>query len=191
MANEIVVPSLGESVTEATVSKWLKRVGENVASDEPLVELETDKVNVEVPSPLDGTLSSIKVKEGGVVEVGALLGVVSEGKSTKKEITKSEEKSYKPPKKIKKKETLKLDNESKEENSNGALVLDTLAEEEVYEKKDYIPPKTKKHLSPSVRKYVKENEIDISNIEGTGKAGRISKGDIINLMGNIPGPSKR
>ena len=81
MSNQIIVPSLGESVTEATVSKWLKRVGEKVDSDEPLVELETDKVNVEVPSPLAGTLSSIRVKEGDTVEVGALLGEVDEKKS--------------------------------------------------------------------------------------------------------------
>ena len=72
MSNEIVVPSLGESVTEATVSKWLKKVGENVVADEPLVELETDKVNVEVPSPQPGTLLSINVKEGETVEVGSL-----------------------------------------------------------------------------------------------------------------------
>ena len=69
MPNQILVPSLGESVTEATVSKWLKKVGEEVNSDEPLVELETDKVNIEVPSPLSGILSSIKVKEGSTVEV--------------------------------------------------------------------------------------------------------------------------
>jgi len=81
MSNQILVPSLGESITEATVSKWLKQVGEKVDSDEPLVELETDKVNVEVPSPLSGTLSSIEVKEGDTVEVGALLGLVNEGKS--------------------------------------------------------------------------------------------------------------
>ena len=84
MSNQILVPSLGESITEATVSKWLKQVGENVDSDEPLVELETDKVNVEVPSPLSGTLSSIKVKEGDTVEVGALLGLINESKSTHK-----------------------------------------------------------------------------------------------------------
>ena len=82
MSNQIIVPSLGESVTEATVSKWLKRVGEKVDSDEPLVELETDKVNVEVPSPLTGTLSSISVKEGDTVEVGALLGEVDEKNSS-------------------------------------------------------------------------------------------------------------
>ena len=81
MSNQIVVPSLGESVTEATVSKWHKQVGDQVQSDEPLVELETDKVNVEVPSPLTGTLSSIKVKEGDTVEVGTLLGLVNDEKS--------------------------------------------------------------------------------------------------------------
>jgi 2-oxoglutarate dehydrogenase E2 component (dihydrolipoamide succinyltransferase) len=85
MANQILVPSLGESVKEATVAKWFKNVGEKVDSDEPLVELETDKVNVEVPSPLSGTLSSIKVKEGDTVEVGALLGLVVEGKPSSSE----------------------------------------------------------------------------------------------------------
>ena len=88
MTNQIVVPSLGESVTEATVSKWLKQVGENVDSDEPLVELETDKVNVEVFSPSTGTISSIKAKEGDTVEIGALLGIVNEGKSTSVETAK-------------------------------------------------------------------------------------------------------
>ena len=78
MSEKIVVPALGESVTEATVSKWLKSVGEKVDSDEPLVELETDKVNVEVPSPSSGVLEKIDVKEGSTVEVGALLGIISE-----------------------------------------------------------------------------------------------------------------
>ena len=205
MANQILVPSLGESVTEATVSKWLKQVGEKVDSDEPLVELETDKVNVEVPSPLKGTLSSIKVKEGDTVEVGALLGIVNESKQSEKVTTKDEtesleKKTYKPPKKTKKIETTKpkkeknliLKNEN-EESSNGALLLDTLAEEDSKEKikQKYIPPKSRENLSPAVRKIVEENEIDISNVQGSGKDGRISKGDLIHLMGNIPGPSKR
>ena len=103
MSNQIVVPSLGESVTEATVSKWLKQVGEKVDSDEPLVELETDKVNVEVPSPVAGTLSTISVKEGDSVEVGALLGLIKEGGSGLKtavetETTDQDQKSYVPPK---------------------------------------------------------------------------------------------
>ena len=206
MSNQIIVPSLGESITEATVSKWLKQVGEQVDSDEPLVELETDKVNVEVPSPLAGTLSSIKVKEGDTVEVGALLGEVNEGKSISKKIIKTtsieeNKKSYASPKKSKKtkikdnnnKEVLTLVENAKEESVNETLVLDTLAAENNPETKEekYIPPKTKKNLSPAVRKMVEENNINILNVEGTEKAGRISKGDLINLMGNIPQPSER
>ena len=216
MSDQILVPSLGESVTEATVSKWLKQVGEKVDSDEPLVELETDKVNVEVPSPLTGTLSSIKAKEGDTVEIGALLGIVNNGKSTsvktaKMELTDQNQQSYMPPKTYKKKnivkktvkknkktsskeeEPLLIFNQGKDENSNEALILDTLAEEDSSEIKEekYIPPKTRQYLSPSVRKIVEEKNIDISSIKGTGKAGRISKGDLISLMGNIPQPSKR
>ena len=80
MSEKIVVPTLGESVTEATVAKWLKNEGDKVMSDEPLVELETDKVNVEVPSPSNGVLDSISVKEGETVNVGALLGSISKTK---------------------------------------------------------------------------------------------------------------
>ena len=134
MSNQILVPSLGESVTEATVSKWLKQVGEEVSSDEPLVELETDKVNVEVPSPLSGTLSSIKVKEGDTVEVGSLLGIVNETKSgsvkkLKKKVVTEEEPPEtlkavkKSPKKIDK--PLELVSEVEENGSDKTLVLDT------------------------------------------------------------------
>ncbi len=217
MSNQILVPSLGESVTEATVSKWLKQVGDQVASDEPLVELETDKVNVEVPSPLNGTLSSIKVKEGDTVEVGALLGLIKEGKSSKvqSEII-DQDKLPDSPKKIlekknivqttrkkikknnlKKQETLDLKDEiteeSLKESSEDTLILDTLADTSVNKEQEtkYIPPKSKKNLSPAVRKIVEENKIDISNLEGTGKDGRISKGDLLKKMGHTPEPSKR
>ena len=212
MPNQILVPSLGESITEATVSKWLKQVGEKVDSDEPLVELETDKVNVEVPSPLSGTLSSIKVKEGDTVEVGALLGLVNEKKSDSVKIVKTEsedkdQQSYIPPKIAKKKnivkettkESKKISSKKQEaltlvdESSNGALILDTLVDEDANGVKEekYIPPKTRKNLSPAVRKIIEENKIDISTLEGTGKDGRIAKGDLLNLMGDIPLPSKR
>ena len=205
MSNQIIVPSLGESVTEATVSKWLKQVGEKVDSDEPLVELETDKVNVEVPSPLAGTLASIKVKEGDTVEVGALLGEINESNIVAKKITKKipvelEKENYTPPKKSKKRkikenneEVLTLNKDNKQENEQQTLILDNLAEQNTSETKEekYIPPKTRKNLSPAVRKIVEENNIDLSNVEGTGKSGRISKGDLINLMGNMPQPSRR
>ena len=76
MSEQIVVPVLGESITEATVAKWLKNVGDTVEADEPVVELETDKVNLEVPSPVSGTVGDIKFKDGDVVEVGAVLGSI-------------------------------------------------------------------------------------------------------------------
>ncbi len=211
MSNQIIVPALGESVTEATVAKWLKQVGEEVDSDEPLVELETDKVNIEVPSPLAGVLSSIKVKEGDTVEVGALLGEVKDSKLVTTKTQDKEKLSYTPPKTTKKKqtskqkinqnqkvnfeknETLTLINEDETESSNVALVLDTLVDQKTNElqKEKYIPPKTRKNLSPAVRKIVEEKNIDISGIEGSGKDGRIAKGDLLKLMGNIPQPSER
>ena len=98
MTEKIIVPTLGESVTEATVSKWLKDQGEKVTADEPIVELETDKVNVEVPAPSNGILESISVKEGETVNVGALLGMIN---GSTKDSSKSvkEVKDYSPPKK--------------------------------------------------------------------------------------------
>ena len=218
MPNQILVPSLGESITEATVSKWFKQVGESVDSDEPLVELETDKVNIEVPSPLSGTLTSIKVKEGDVAEVGALLGIVKDEQSSStvadKEENRQQEK-YVPPitaekKNINKKskkthlekqKPLKLvDTVEERSEKEEPLILDNLADSEINNKdviieneieKKYVPPKTKKNLSPAVRKIAEENQIDISNLEGSGKDGRISKGDLLNLMGNYPQPSTR
>ena len=90
MSNKIIVPTLGESITEATVAKWLKNIGEEVAQDESLVELETDKVNVEVPSPSQGILSQIKAKAGQTVEVGSLLGIIGERASSVVSIKKKE-----------------------------------------------------------------------------------------------------
>ena len=218
MPNQILVPSLGESITEATVSKWFKQVGESVDSDEPLVELETDKVNIEVPSPLSGTLTSIKVKEGDVAEVGALLGVVKDEQSSSTVIDKEEnrqQEKYVPPiiaeknninKKSKKtllekQKPLKLvDTVEERSEKEKPLILDNLADSEINNKdviieneieKKYVPLKTKKNLSPAVRKIAEENQIDLSNLEGSGKDGRISKGDLLNLMGNYPQPSTR
>ena len=98
MSEKIVVPVLGESITEATVAKWLKNTGDAVEADEPIVELETDKVNLEVPSPVKGVLNEINSKDGSVVEVGALLGSVSESgtaETAKKENIKIEEPAQK------------------------------------------------------------------------------------------------
>ena len=96
MSEKITVPTLGESVTEATVSKWLKSKGDKVIADEPIVELETDKVNVEVPAPKNGVLSNIAVKEGETVNVGSLLGTINGTASSQNDL--KEIKNYSPPK---------------------------------------------------------------------------------------------
>ena len=220
MPNQILVPSLGESVTEATVSRWCKQVGDTVDSDEPLVELETDKVNIEVPSPSSGTLTSIKVEEGSIVEVGALLGTIKEGKSSSVETIVQEEngqqQAYAPSRTVKKKRTIDkkskktdlknqellnlVDAVEEEHKKEKPLILNTLSDTEINnsnaslkneQEQKHIPPRTKQNLSPSVRKIVEENKIDLSNIEGSGKDGRISKGDLLNLMNSVPQPSIR
>jgi 2-oxoglutarate dehydrogenase E2 component (dihydrolipoamide succinyltransferase) len=194
MSEKIVVPVLGESITEATVSKWLKSEGESVEADEPIVELETDKVNLEVPSPVSGVLSEINSKDGTVVEVGALLGSVSENGSgaVKKEIIKKIEPTVSENNvvnlEVPKKEPKIFDEGSEEKNLvEEPLILTNEVEEE-------IKVETKEEnqtLSPAVRKIVVENKIDIQSVKGSGKDGRILKGDLISLMGAQPQPSER
>ena len=185
MAEQILVPVLGESITEATVAKWLKSVGDTVEADEPIVELETDKVNLEVPSPISGTIGDIKFKNGDVVEVGAVLGSIeNNGKSNVKEIKKIEPDTQNNNIiNLQKEKVPKIFNEEDkdEEKEDEPLILT----EEIKEKKE------PKKLSPSVRKIVAEKNIDVQSIEGTGKDGRISKGDLINLMSVKPKPSER
>ena len=193
MSEKIVVPALGESVTEATVSKWLKTVGEKVDSDEPVVELETDKVNVEVPSPSDGILENISVKEGDTVEVGALLGSIGAKKIQKIE---KEEKKYTPP--PKKEETVPkiFDKpvEKKHKKVEQKLILnETPIEPPLILSKEITSDSQveEQTLSPSARKIASEKKIDLSKIAGSGKNGVILKEDLLNLMGSKPTPNKR
>ncbi len=143
MSKEIRVPALGESVTEATIAKWFKKEGDIVKADEPLVELETDKVTVEVPSPASGKLEKINAATGATIAVGALLGSIAEGAA-------------------------------------GAVSAPAPAA------KPMAPPPTPiaaqpaaATLSPAVRKAVVENNLNPADITGTGKDGRITKGDVI------------
>src|SRR5210317_1134954 len=203
MSEKIVVPVLGESITEATVAKWLKNTGDAIEADEPIVELETDKVNLEVPSPVKGILTEINSKNGSVVEVGALLGLVSESgsvSSVKKEEVKKEEPSQKEDNVIKldtSKKEPKIFEEATEKNDlQEPLVLtDEVIEEEAPKTKiEKSEPKTNAEsqtLSPAVRKIVVENKIDINSVQGSGKGGRVLKGDLISLMGANPQPSER
>ena len=194
MSEKIVVPVLGESITEATVSKWLKSEGESVEADEPIVELETDKVNLEVPSPISGVLSEINSKDGTVVEVGALLGSVSENGSgaVKKEIIKKIEPTVAENNvvnlEVPKKEPKIFDEGSEEKNSvEEPLILTNEVKEEI----NVETKQENQTLSPAVRKIVVENKIDIQSVKGSGKDGRILKGDLISLMGVQPQPSER
>ena len=198
MAEKITVPTLGESITEATVSKWLKSKGEKVAADEPIVELETDKVNVEVPSPISGILGSISVKEGETVNVGSLLGTV-ENSSANLEKNNKEINNYSPPEKEKPK--LKIFEEEKilkpkkikeKKLEEPKLILDDeepLILEQIHE--DKTSQKIQKQISPAARKMASEANVDLSTIEGSGKNGVILKEDLMSLMGSKPSPSER
>ena len=197
MSEKILVPVLGESITEATISKWLKNEGDTVDADEPIVELETDKVNLEVPSPVSGVLEKINSKDGSVVEVGALLGLVSANGATSKK--DDEIKKIQPT--VQKNNV--IDIEKEKQKIEAPQIFDKITEEEesedkplvltqeVKEDKPLIDSEKNQTLSPAVRKIVAEKKIDIQSIKGSGKDGRVLKGDLINLMGVNPPPSER
>ena len=211
MSEKILVPALGESITEATVSKWLKKVGDPVEADEAIVELETDKVNLEVPSPLSGILSEINSKDGDTVEVGAVLGSVSEGKSNveKKASSKQEKEVETVPEdlikeentnvinlEIEKKPTPKLDEVSVTSIKDEPMeLLDEVNEEPLLLTDEVQTNQTTKVnpivLSPAVRKIAAENNIDVEKVKGTGRDGRVLKGDLLSLMGTNPQPNQR
>ena len=211
MRENIIVPALGESITEATVSKWIKNQGDQVKEDEPIVELETDKVNVEVPSPAEGVISKINFKTGDTVEVGALLGtIISQGSeviSSEKVVSITKSKKQK-----KKQDAIKEEKEisifdKKESNDNKKeieqpLILNQQAEKEIEQplvldqnvsenKNSFQDKDLSSELSPAVRKIVDEKKIDLNRVQGSGKDGRILKGDLINLMDQLPQPSER
>jgi len=165
MAQEIRVPTLGESVTEATVGQWFKKSGEHVNEDEPIVELETDKVTVEVPAPVSGVIASVDVAEGDTVEVGALLGAIEAGAAAA---------------------------EAKEEATAAAAPAreGAPAAEQAPPKSEPAPApqpqagaaQGEKPMSPAVRKLVEEQGVDTSQVAGTGKDGRLLKGDILSAL---------
>ena len=158
MATEIRVPALGESVTEATVAKWIRQAGEGVAADEPLVELETDKVTLEVNAPAAGTLAEITIAEGATVEVGALLGVIAEGAAPA--VTAAA-------------------------TPAAATAAPTAIPAPAAEAAPAPPPPAAapaaldKPLSPAVRRLVEENNLDPARIAASGKDGRLVKADVL------------
>jgi len=189
MSEKILVPVLGESITEATVSKWLKNKGDIVTADESIVELETDKVNLDVPAPSSGILSEINSKDGDTVLVGAVLGIISESDAKEKEINSNQNiKSQKVSNVI----DLEIEKKIDPINDKEPLILNDekllVLTDEVVETQKTIANQV---LSPAVRKIVSEQKIDLEKIKGTGKDGRVLKGDLISLMGTNPQPNQR
>ena len=207
MSEKILVPVLGESLNEATVSKWLKNKGDSVNADEAIVELETDKVNLEVPAAVSGVLSEINSNEGDTVQVGAVLGIISESEAKIQKIEKIKPKTNEVQEEEK---IASVDNKDKNGGSDiqaepsmlndedEPLVLKEEEEEllilnEEVEADEKKIESTKKdiNLSPAVRKIVTEKNIDVNKIKGSGRDGRILKGDLISLMGENPEPNQR
>jgi 2-oxoglutarate dehydrogenase E2 component (dihydrolipoamide succinyltransferase) len=162
MSIQIKVPAMGESVTEATVSKWFKKQGDAVKRDEPLLELETDKVTVEVPAPADGSIESIAVEEGATVQVGAVLGAIAEGAKGASTASSKPAAAPKPapaPRPAAPKPTAKAD-----------------------PPKPAVAATVAAPVMPSVRRIAEESGVDISRVSGTGRDGRVMKGDMLEAL---------
>ena len=159
---ELIVPTLGESITEATVSKWLKKVGDSFEADEPLVEIETDKITVEVPAPSAGSISEIKVEEGADVNIGGVLALLGDQKSTNGSAANE---------KAEIKDTPKAKPEEQKETTSSDVNQDN--------------PK----LSPAVKKLVAENNLSADKISSSRSDGRLTKEDVFNFM-NSPSTKK-
>jgi 2-oxoglutarate dehydrogenase E2 component (dihydrolipoamide succinyltransferase) len=154
---EIRVPTLGESVTEATIGRWFKKAGDAVAVDEPLVELETDKVTIEVPAPSAGTLGEITAKDGETVAVGALLGQINDGATA---AAKPAAAPVKPPAPTAAPAAPKEGPKEASKEASKAQPADA-------------------PLAPSVRKLSAESGVDATTVPGSGKDGRVTKGDML------------
>jgi 2-oxoglutarate dehydrogenase E2 component (dihydrolipoamide succinyltransferase) len=158
MSTEIRVPTLGESITEATVAQWYKKPGEAVSADEPLCELETDKVTIEVPAPSAGVMGDVAVEDGATVEVGALLGEILEGSGAV------------PP------------SPAKEAPVSAASDTQAPASVEAPREEPDTKPSSDEVLAPSVRRLVDEHGLDAAALSGSGKGGRLTKGDVLEAV---------
>ena len=164
MSVELIVPILGESITEATVTKWLKKIGESFEVDESLVEIETDKITVEVPAPRAGVLSEIKVKEGNDVNIGGVLGIIGESDG----VTPSKEKKQLQEEVVKEEKTKTKPDQNNQNNL----------------KKD-------SKLSPSVKKILEENNLDSSKVKSSREDGRLTKADVMEHLKNLSQNNKK
>ncbi|TVS13196.1 MAG: 2-oxoglutarate dehydrogenase complex dihydrolipoyllysine-residue succinyltransferase [Wenzhouxiangella sp.] len=177
MSIEVKVPNLPESVSDATVAKWHKKPGESVARDENLVDLETDKVVLEVPAPADGVLKDISAEEGQTVSEGEILGLLEEGKAQAPAEKSGED-----------------GDSRKNEEDSGGKPAESSAPSRPAQADESAARKTGSDdkLAPSVRRLVAENDVDPSAVEGSGRGGRLTKGDVLaHLQGAGARPQER
>ncbi|NLT26252.1 MAG: 2-oxoglutarate dehydrogenase, E2 component, dihydrolipoamide succinyltransferase, partial [Microbacteriaceae bacterium] len=174
MTQDVTLPALGESVTEGTVTRWLKQVGDTVEVDEALLEVSTDKVDTEVPSPVAGTIQEILVGEDETVEVGAVLARVGSGAASKAEAPKEEPKQE-APKEQPKQEAPKQEapkEQPKQEAPKAAAPTGPTPPRRPAAKSD------PRYVTPIVRKLAEAEGVDLTQITGTGVGGRIRKEDV-------------
>ena len=169
----VTLPALGESVTEGTVTRWLKQVGDEVKVDEPLLEVSTDKVDTEIPSPVAGTLLEIKVEEDETVEVGAELAIVGSGEAAPSD--SGEDKSQEQAEEPEPEEEPQAEAEPEPEEEPEPEKQEEPAP--AAEKPDRSEPST--YVTPLVRKMAAQHDVDLSSISGTGVGGRIRKQDVL------------
>src|SRR6266478_4534473 len=174
VASEIKVPSLGESITEATVAKWLKRPGEAVAADEPIAELETDKITLEVYAPAGGTLAEILAEEGANVPVGAVLGRIADGAAA----GPSQPAPHPSP----------LPASGARERAATTPSPRDSGEREGPAKREGEGQHALERSGPAVRKLIEESGLDTTQITPTGPSGRITKADVIAARAPTPAP---
>ena len=177
---DIVVPTLGESITEATVAKWYKKPGDAVEQDEPLVELETDKVAVEVNAPASGVLGELQVNEGETVQVGAVIGSIGKGDGAKPAAKAEPKAEAKPEPKPEPKADAKA--VPKSAPAKPAPQPSALPEPPAEEHDPEVMAREAASMAPSAARLIEEAKLDPSTIDGTGRGGRITKGDVLKAM---------
>ncbi len=178
---EVTLPALGESVTEGTISRWLKEVGDTIEADEPLVEVSTDKVDTEIPSPTSGTVLEIRVKEDEVAEVGAVLAVIGDGSATAAAPEQPAEQPAAEPEPEKQPEPKQEQEPAKAPEPKQEAPKQEAPEQEA-PKQESKPASGKDegiYVTPLVRKLASENGVELSEIKGTGVGGRIRKQDVL------------
>ncbi|MGP5731805.1 2-oxoglutarate dehydrogenase, E2 component, dihydrolipoamide succinyltransferase [Arthrobacter rhombi] len=186
---DVTLPALGESVTEGTVTRWLKQVGDDVEVDEPLLEVSTDKVDTEIPSPVAGTLLEIKVNEDDTAEVGSVLAVIGSGAAPAAEAPKAEAPQEEAPKQEAPKQEAPKAEAPQEEAPKQEAAKAEAPQQEAPKAEAPKPVSTPApaggndgYVTPLVRRLASQNEIDLSTVTGTGVGGRIRKQDVLDAV---------